>query len=262
MNISSIISFIAAFGVLGFGLLSASSDPLVFMDGVSAFIVLGGTVAAAAISFRIEKLGTLLKIFLIRVLKGENAGFQEIVKHLIKISEVHDDNKEASLKIAKESKDHFLIEAIELSNDSFLSKNELVRVLRSRVESMYQHYIVDANKFKTLGKFPPAFGMMGTTIGMIVLLSNLGGADALKTIGPSMAICLITTLYGVAVANLVIVPIAENLSVNAKELKLRHTIITEGVRMILEKKNTVVLAEELNSFLLPHDRVNWKEVIK
>ena len=96
---------------------------------------------------------------------------------------------------------------------------------------------------------------------MIVLLSNLGGADAAKTIGPAMAICLITTLYGVAVANLVIIPIAENLTANSKEIRLKNTIITEGIRLIMENKNTVLLAEELNSFLLPKDRINWKDVV-
>jgi chemotaxis protein MotA len=262
MNISSLISFIAAFGVLAFGLLSSSKDPLVFIDGTSAFIVIGGTVTAAAISFRIEKLGTLLKIFFIRVMKGKATDYGDTIASLIKISQVYSQDKDKAKKIASDSNTPFLVEAMELANDNFLSKNELVKVLRSRVESLYQHYVADANKFKTLGKFPPAFGMMGTTIGMIVLLSNLGGADALKTIGPSMAICLITTLYGVAISNLIIIPIAENLTVATKEIKLRNTIITEGIRMILEGKNEVVLAEELNSFLLPNERVNWKEVVK
>lgn len=261
MNISSIFSFIAAFAVLAFGLFSSSDNPLVFLDGVSAFIVLGGTITATAISFRMEKLWGLLKVFLVRVLKGQNQGYEKPIFGLMKIAEVIKDDPQAALKIAKESEIPFLQESVELVNDGVLKPNELVRILRSRVESVYQHYTNDANKFKTIGKFPPAFGMMGTTIGMIVLLANLGGSDAVKSIGPSMAICLITTLYGVAVANLVIVPIAENLTANAKEIKLKNTIIAEGIRMILEGKNSILLVEELNSFLLPQDRVDWKEVV-
>lgn len=261
MNISSLISFLAAFGVLGFGLFSSSDNPLIFIDGVSAFLVLGGTVTAAAISFRIEKLWTLMKVFFMRVMKGKNIGYAEVISDLIKISEQFQNNPEKAKEIAHQSSNLFLAEAIDLATDGFLSPSESIRILRSRVESIYQHHVIDANKFKTIGKFPPAFGMMGTTIGMIVLLSNLGGADAAKSIGPSMSICLITTLYGVAVANLIIVPIAENLTVNSKEVKLKSTIVCEGVRMILEGKNPVLLAEELNSFLLPGDRVDWKKVV-
>jgi chemotaxis protein MotA len=97
---------------------------------------------------------------------------------------------------------------------------------------------------------------------MVVLLSNLSGADAAKTIGPAMGICLITTLYGVALANLLIIPIAENLLSSARELKIKNFIIVEGVRLIMEETNPVILAEELNSFLLPGDRIDWKSAVK
>lgn len=261
MNISSIISFIAAFFVLGFGLFSSSDNPLVFVDGISAFIVIGGTLAAAAISFRMEKIFSLVKIFLIRVLKGRDVGYKDTITTLMKIADVFEKDSEKAKAIAKESNNHFLVEAVELATDGIVGPKDSVRILRSRVENLYQQYMIDANKFKTIGKFPPAFGMMGTTIGMVVLLSNLGGADAMKSIGPSMAICLITTLYGVAIANLIIIPIAENLIVSAKELKIKNTIVCEGVRLIMAGKNPVVLAEELNSFLIPRDRVNWKELV-
>jgi chemotaxis protein MotA len=104
--------------------------------------------------------------------------------------------------------------------------------------------------------------MMGTTIGMIVLLANLGGADAMKMIGPAMGVCLITTLYGVVVANLVVIPIGENLIESAKDIHQKNQIILEGVKHIIAKSNPVVVAEELNSFLLPGDRLDWKEVVK
>ena len=261
MNFSSLLSFLGAFAVLGIGLYSASDNPFVFVDGVSAFIVIGGTVAAAAISFRLSELFGLIKVFLSRVMSGRNVGYKETIYALMEISKHLNDNPEKAKEAAQKSKNYFLMEAVDLAAENILKQNDLTRILRSRVESMYQHYSIDANKFKSLGKFPPAFGMMGTTIGMIVLLANLGGSDAVKSIGPSMAICLITTLYGVAFANLIIIPIAENLTVNSKEIKLKNTIIAEGIRMILDGKKSVLLVEELNSFLLPHDRVDWKEVL-
>ena len=116
----------------------------------------------------------------------------------------------------------------------------------------------DTRKIKSLGKFPPAFGMMGTTIGMIVLLANLGGEDAMKMIGPAMGVCLITTLYGVIIANLFVIPIGENLEVLSRESQIRNEIILEGIKHIMEKSNPILVAEDLNSFLLPKDRLDWK----
>jgi chemotaxis protein MotA len=262
MNISSFISFLAAFTVLGIGLYKSSNDPKVFVDGISAFIVIGGTLTATAISFRMEKIFFLIKIFIRRVLSGKSHGYSEIIENLMKIANVIENNPDEARNIAKKSGNFFLMESIDMVTDGFLEADNIYQILLRRVENIYQYYLLDANKFKSIGKFPPAFGMMGTTIGMIVLLSNLGGADAMKMIGPAMAICLITTLYGVAIANLIIIPIAENLNSNAKEIKIKNTMIAEGIKLIIEGKNPVVLAEELNSFLLPLDRLDWKEVIK
>jgi len=96
---------------------------------------------------------------------------------------------------------------------------------------------------------------------MIVLLANLGGEDAIKKIGPAMGICLITTLYGVILANLGFIPVAENLLHVAKKKHLKNIIVLEGVKLLLEKVNPVIGAEELNSFLPPKDRLNWKKII-
>lgn len=262
MNISSLISFVAAFTVLGIGLYKSSDNPIIFVDGISAFIVIGGTLTATAISFSFEKLFFLIKIFIKRVLSGKSHGYSEIIESLMKIANHIESNPDEARNIAKKSQNFFLYEAIEMVSDGFLDPYAINQILRRRVDNIYQYYILDANKFKSIGKFPPAFGMMGTTIGMIVLLSNLGGANAMQMIGPAMAICLITTLYGVAISNLVIIPIAENLTANAKEIKIKNTMIAEGIKLILEGKNPVVLAEELNSFLLPNDRLDWKEVVK
>jgi chemotaxis protein MotA len=119
----------------------------------------------------------------------------------------------------------------------------------------------DANKIKNIGKFPPAMGMMGTTIGMIVLLSNLGGADAMKMMGPAMSVCLITTLYGTVMANFLILPVADNLVDSSREIFLKNQIIVAGMKLLKQKTNPVVVAEKLNSFLHPNERLDWKKVL-
>jgi chemotaxis protein MotA len=175
-------------------------------------------------------------IFIRRVLTGRNHGYAEVIKSLMRIANVIETNPDEARNIAKKSGNFFLEEGVDMVTEGFLDPASIYQILQRRVDNFYQYYLLDANKFKSIGKFPPAFGMMGTTIGMIVLLYNLGGADAMKMIGPAMAICLITILYGVAIANLIIIPIAENLSSNAKEIKIKNTMITEGIKLILEKK--------------------------
>jgi len=134
-------------------------------------------------------------------------------------------------------------------------------MLKDRVVNMKKALMMDINRFKNIGKYPPAFGMMGTTMGMVVLLSGLGGKDAMKTMGPAMAVCLITTLYGVIIANVLIVPISENIEDSIMEIDLKNQIIAEGFSLILAKTPPPVLAEELNSFLEEKDRLDWKEVL-
>jgi chemotaxis protein MotA len=76
-------------------------------------------------------------------------------------------------------------------------------------------------------------------------------------IGPSMAIGLVATFYGLILSNLVFQPIAENLAQTTRKKQVKNTIIVEGIGLILEKTNPIILAEELNSFLLPSERVDW-----
>ena len=126
---------------------------------------------------------------------------------------------------------------------------------------MFSRYNDDAIRFRAMGKYPPAMGLMGAVLGMIALLAGLGKAGSEKSIGPSMSIALVATLYGIALANLIIIPIGENLTEAAKEQLRKNVIISEGIRLIATKVNPIILAEELNSFLLPSERVDWKKVV-
>jgi chemotaxis protein MotA len=110
-----------------------------------------------------------------------------------------------------------------------------------------------------MGKYPPAMGLMGAVMGMIALLASLGKPGAEKGIGVAMSVALVATLYGIAMANLFVIPVGENLAVGAKQIKTKNLIIIEGVRLIAQRTNPIVLAEELNSFLLPGERIDWKK---
>jgi chemotaxis protein MotA len=260
MNLNSIVGFIIAIAVLGMGFRLASEDLTLFLDGPSAFIVLGGTFAATSISFQLNRLFRLVKIFFVKMLKGQKYEYRNTIEELMKVADSY--RKGESLKTLRDNtKDYFLKDALTLLEDGILTPQESIDLIEERNVNMTMSYMEDANKMKTVGKYPPAFGMIGTTIGMIVLLANLGGEDAMKMIGPAMGVCLITTLYGSVVSNMFFLPVSDNLTESAKEMHLKNKIIIEGVKLLIAKQNPIIVAEKLNSFLNPGDRLDWKEVI-
>ena len=260
MKALSLFGLIIAGTVVLIGMRLTSDNMAVFFDWPSLFIVLGGTFAATAITFRIDQILNIFKIFITHITRQDNFQFANLVAEIMKVSDSYRKGESLDSHIQK-VKDPFFKEALELINDGVLEHDHLMRILDDRVNNLNYLRNEDAQKIRTLGQFPPAFGMMGTTIGMIVLLANLGGEDAIKKIGPAMGVCLITTLYGVIIANLGFIPVAENLTYLSKRNNLKNVIIVEGVRLLLEKVNPVILAEELNSYLKPDERLNWKEVI-
>lgn len=260
MNIFAVGGLILGIVVLFAGFYLASPNFMLFVDGPSAFIVLGGTFAAVSISFQMNKVFKMVKVFFQKFISGKRYKAQDTIAELIRISEQYRNTGSVDGFI-EDIKDPFLRECLTIVQDEILDTRGALKLMNKRNENLYKNYNDETSKFQAMGKYPPAFGMMGTTIGMIVLLANLGGRDAMKMIGPAMGVCLITTLYGVIVANLGFIPISEFLEDSTKELYTKNTIIIEGIELMLNKTNPVVLAESLNSYLVPSERLDWKEIV-
>jgi chemotaxis protein MotA len=258
MNFSSLFGVLCGVGVMYGALKATTPDLSFFFDLHGILIVVGGTAAAASISFPINKVLALLKVFLLRVLGRKKVDFQGVIAQLIEL------NKKTSLGVTglKDSiptiKHEFLKEAVELVSTGVLSESEVRTTLEQRVKTTEIRYLHEANMFRTIGRFPPAFGLLATTLGMIAVLQKLGAPDSQKLIGPAMSVGLIGTLYGIALANLVFIPIAENLTERTQEEIRLRKLIVEGVVMLKSQVNPIAMREGLNSFLLPKDRVTRK----
>ena len=112
---------------------------------------------------------------------------------------------------------------------------------------------------KTLGTYSPAFGMVGTLIGLIMMLLGMGssdGGDMAAQLGTSMSIALITTFYGAVLANLLFLPFAEKINSRNKENTVCGELIIEGLLLIHQKKHPIIVREKLNSFIPPKE---WKK---
>lgn len=262
MNFGAISAMALALGVFLYGLILSGGDSLkIFYDFPSLFIVIGGVIAATAMSFQYKRMFTMFKFGLLRVVKGKQVNYAGLIADVIKAVDAY--RKGESLKaISDKTDDFFFKEGLSLLDGGVLTPDQVVELLDERNVNLYQIYSEDAGKLKVVGKYPPAFGMMGTTMGMIVLLANLNGADAIKRVGPAMGVCLITTLYGTVLANFGFLPLADNLVEQSKETFLKNRIIIEGIRHLANKENPIVVAEKLNSFLLPSERLDWKTVIQ
>ncbi|OFZ71829.1 MAG: hypothetical protein A3K03_04390 [Bdellovibrionales bacterium RIFOXYD1_FULL_44_7] len=255
MNISS--AFGVAFGIaIMYSALKATSPDLTFfLDFHGILIVCGGTAAAASISFPVLRVIALLKVFLLRVLGRNKVDFQGVVAQILDL------NKKASIGLTalKDAlptvKHEFLREAVTLVSSGVLNEKEIRNTLEERLKTIENRFMQEANMFRIIGRFPPAFGLVATTLGMIGILSKLGEPDSHKLIGPSMSMGLIGTLYGIAIANMIFIPIAENLTERTHEEMALRKLIVEGAVMLKAQVNPVTMREGLNSFLLPKDRI-------
>ncbi len=262
MNIWAVLVFLSSIGYVYYSfLLTSKNQPSIYVDTNSLFIVVVGTIIAIALSVDIRRLFKLFMVFIRRFFFGKNYEFRNLIMELMTLTESYRKGESLSGLIPGIT-DEFLQESVQTIDDGIVEGEDLVELLESRNENQLLNNEKEANLFQTMSKFPPAFGMIGTTMGMVALLANLGKqGDAMKMIGPMMAVALITTLYGAIMANLILLPIAENLKGDSEEIYEKNVIVIEGVKLLLKKTNPVVVAEKMNSFLPKSKRLDWKEVI-
>lgn len=261
MNFYSILATILAVVVLIFGI-NGSGDLTAFLNIHALFIVIGGTFTASAISFQLDRLFVLFKIFIGTFFSKNKIDITVIIKEIVRMNQGYQGGSDALQTAVSQARDPFLKEAMILVQEGALSQEEIVDTLKGRVSAIYYKQSDEVSKLRTISRYPPAFGLLGTTLSMIRLLQRLGDAGAQKMIGTEMALGLIATFYGLVLANLVLYPMAENLSDNARRLRYKNLVIVEGVRMMLNGSGPIAIAEKLNSYLMVGDRLAWQQFVQ
>jgi chemotaxis protein MotA len=254
MNFSSILGLMLAIGVFLGAAMTSTSNSKVFLDYHALLIVVGGTISASLLSFSFTRMRMLVKIVFKKVLGGGN-DLNRTVLEIVDLARGYRES-ETYLKMKASQLEHpFLREAVGLLAEGGIDSNDLDDILTKRARNTFSRFEEDAENFKALSKFPPAFGLLGAVIGMISLMQNLGGPDSFQKVGPSMAIALVATLYGIAIANFVFLPLGENLCrLNKKELLVRQ-MICDGIKLIRAKKHPFMVEEACKSYLLPDERL-------
>ncbi|MBN4069856.1 motility protein A [bacterium AH-315-G05] len=221
-----------------------------FINMPSLQIVVGGTFAATFIAYPMKKVFESAKIA--GKVFGSSKDDPTIV--LSKIIELANTARKEGLlaleEISQSIDDKFLNKGVMLIVDG--TDPELVRnLLETELAFIEERHSDGRGLFDTLGMLAPAFGMVGTLIGLINMLAKL---DDPSTVGPSMAVALITTLYGSLMANLIFIPIATKLKLRSREEILIKEIIVEGLLSIQAGENPRIIEEKLKAFLPPKIR--------
>jgi len=247
MDLGTVVGLVLGFILLVGSILTGGSLAL-FINIPSILIVVGGTIAASFISFSLPDVIGSFKVAM-------NAFFnkleppEEIIKELVTLANIA--RREGLLKLEKQPvKNPFLKKAIMYCVDGH-EADFIEEVLNKEVALLAERHELGQNLFKAMGDYAPAFGMIGTLIGLVQMLSSM---DDPKSIGPAMAVALLTTLYGAVLANLVFLPIANKLSLRSQEEQLNYRLIIEGVLGLQKGLNPRVLEEILKTFLPPKKR--------
>lgn len=256
MNFSTLIGLLASLAVFGGALYTSTNNLGIFFDTHAILIVLGGTVAASLVCFSLPKVVGLFRVFVRRMLGQSRVDYQGIITEITQLSQAARKGKASYEASVRNIKNLFLRDAAEVLfwAEADISAEQLKDLLETRAETHFERYLDEANIFRTMSKFPPAFGLMGTTLGMIVLLQSLGTENAKDTIGPAMSIALVATLYGIVFSNFFFIPIAENLTKQTKEDLIARRMVVEGIMLIHADVPTKYVEEKIKSFLLPSER--------
>lgn len=256
MNFSTMLGFLASAGVFVAAVFMSSANFSIFLDLHAFLIVVGGTGAASLVCFSLPKVLALFRVFFLRIIGASRRDYLELVQEISLLSKARNTSLQAYETALTSVRDPFLKDAGEVLFwlESDVSAAHLRELLETRAGTHYEQYMDEANIFRTMAKFPPAFGLLGTTLGMIILLQSLGDEGAKNQIGPAMAIGLVATLYGVAITNFFLIPIAENLTKQTKEDLVARRMVVEGIMLVYERLPTKFVEEKIKSYLLPSQR--------
>ena len=228
----------------------------IFWDPPSVMIVFGGTGAAILMSYPLQRVVGVFKVMR-NVFRREISDASAYISAIVRLA--HKARKESILSLQQDAtnvNNRFMRMGLQLIIDG--QPPELVRaVLETELESLLSRHEEGARIFKAMGKYAPAFGMIGTLIGLIAMLRSMsGGLDAL---GPGMAVALITTFYGALSANMLFLPVADKLAGRSEKEVLQVRIVIEGVLMIQEGMNPRLIEQRLNAHLEPEQRIQHFE---
>ncbi len=249
MDVTTILGLVAGIFILGMAL-SSGGNIGAFVNPASMLITFGGAFCAAIIATPLSRLKTIVGVTR-KTFFHRPADTMSLIGRLVRFGEIARRDGILALEGAlADDDDAFLVKGIQMAVDG--SDPEFInKTMSTEIEALEDRHINGRKMFEALATYAPAFGMIGTLIGLIMMLQNLQDPS---TVGPGMAVALLTTFYGALSANLIFMPIADKLAARSKEELLVKEIVMQGVMSIQSGDNPRVVEQKLKIFLAPRFR--------
>jgi chemotaxis protein MotA len=249
MDITTLIGILSGVGCIFFAILQGAGIST-FVHIPSLMITIGGTFAATLINFPLPEILKISKAA-IKVLRSHEFDPSAPIPVIISFAEKA--RREGLLNLEndmEEIEDEFPKLGMRLIIDG-TDPEEVRDIMEVELGYLEERHRRGQQLFLAMAKYSPGFGMIGTLIGLISMLKSM---DDPTTIGPSMAVALITTFYGALMANLVFMPIAGKLKARTADEALMRRIVLEGILMIQAQVNPRYIGQKLASYLPPKQR--------
>jgi len=247
VDIATLIGLILAFGLVVFAIGSGIPS---FIDPPSMLIVIGGTVGVVLVSYPladvIKIIGVVMKTIMYKL-----PAAKDVIAELVEFSQIV--RKEGILALESkvgDVKNPFMAKGLQMAIDG-QEPTEIEDILYMEMEKLGARHTKGADIVIQVGTMAPAMGMIGTLVGLVLMLQNMSDPSS---IGPSMSIALLTTFYGALIANIVALPMAAKLKSRSKDELMLHEIILTGVQSLVAGENPRVMEQKLLGFLPPKER--------
>jgi len=256
MDLATLIGIIFGIICLLWGMYDGG-NPSSFWSLSSIAVTMGGGIASTIIAFTLEDFRNVMRV-LPKLLRRKNQSPYQLIQLLVELSQKA--RREGLLALEsnlEEIDDRYLTKALELVVDGV--EPEIIRdSMQLELDNMSIRHGKGIAIFKTLAAEFPAWGMIGTLLGLINLLKAM---DDPSKIGPAMSLALVTTFYGSVLANWICIPIATKLQeLSTEEIRIKEMII-EGVLSIQSGENPRIMEHRLKTFLSPEQREDYERMI-
>lgn len=243
------------FGLLGTWVLIlwalfASGDATIFWDRASFILVVGGTLTTLCLAFPMRHVLGIGRV-INKALASERLSIERLIEEMVHYAEIaRRDGILALEALTKDIADPFIVRGLQMAVDG--TDPELIeQIMHTELDNLASRHDTGRAMIETLGKYAPAFGMIGTLVGLVIMLAHM---DQPEKIAPGMAVALLTTLYGAVIANALMLPLADRLARRSAEELLYKTVIIRGVMAIQSGDNPRIVEQKLRTFLPPGAR--------
>ena len=249
MDLSTLLGIASAFGLMTMAIMKGCSL-MVFIEPQSLMIVTGGTFGAILVHYPFNEVfrafSVAQKTFFIKEIPPT-----QLIEQLTDFAGKARKEGLLSLQsVIKDVDDPFLIKGLQMAADGH-EPESLSQMLIREIDYIRERHESGAEIFASLGTYAPAIGMVGTLIGLVQMLQSM---DDPSTIGPAMAIALLTTFYGAVAANVLFLPMSGKLRTRSHLEILKKELIVEGMNSILAGENPRIMEQKLHTYLAPKDR--------